>query len=110
MRSQIPSIEGFNSRITFSKKERVKLKIKEAFTTVTVIDWCNEKLMAMNFIVSYGSKYKYQDALTYIKNSPNELSTKYKFFDRYCKNSIKYFKAGFKYVSTHATTVPLLVD
>lgn len=88
-----PDLKGFNSRIIFSKKQCGKLKISEAFADVAVKDWCNEKLMAKNFVMTLGPKSNYQDALQQIKYSLNVLSMKQKFLDGYCDNAIDYFKA-----------------
>lgn len=56
-------------------------------------DWCNEKLMAKNFVVTPGPTSNYQDALQQMKESPNVLSMKQEFLDGYYKNDIDYFKA-----------------
>lgn len=93
MYGQKPSPKGFNSRIIFSKEQCVKLKINEAFADVAAKDWCNEKLMAKNFVVTHGPTCNYQDALQQIKDSLNVLSMKKEFLDGYCKNAIDYFKA-----------------
>lgn len=92
MYGQKPSPEGFDSRIIFSKEQCVKLRINEAFADVAVKDWCNEKLMAKNFVVTHGPISNYQDALQQIKDSLNVLSMKQKFLDEYCNKTIDYFK------------------
>lgn len=76
-----------------TKSSAFKLRINEAFADVAVKDWCNEKLMAKNFVVTHDPISNYQDALQQIKVSLNVLSMKPEFLDRYCKNSIDYFKA-----------------
>ncbi|CEP08847.1 hypothetical protein [Parasitella parasitica] len=75
------------------KEQCVNLKINEAFADVAAKDWCNEKLMAKNFVVTHGLTCNYQDALQQIKDSLNVLSMKQEFLDGYCKNTIDYLKA-----------------